>query len=266
MSEPQAVGPQIVYRMCRMETLQRDVETLLGDRCVYLARPDTLNDVYELSPRLGTPTSEALDEGIDRVVALGHARRSSGGDTGEIERILRSNLGFVLTDSRARAAHRRALIELGLGKCGIGSFTANIESPTLWAHYGSCGRGFAVGYRIQAAHGAEGVPVRPVVYSVDRPIIDPFGPPEDFLPLVMTKYLDWSYEREWRVVRPGPDGGAGTCQVPESSIAEVVLGYDMADADESRVTAMWTGIAERPVLRKGYLCEETYRIRFRDAF
>jgi hypothetical protein len=135
------------------------------------------------------------------------------------------------------------------------------ESPTnllMWAHYGSCHRGFAIEFELshpffnQTAPPAAIGRLMKVVYSNSRPAIvayDPSIPIETYADrlitdLLLTKGRDWAYEQEWRMVLPLDDqtkypheidGRLHLFAIPRDAIKRVVVGARASDATRSAV-------------------------------
>ena len=97
---------------------------------------------------------------------------------------------------------------------GILSLSANPTSLLMWAHYASSHFGFAIEF--DASHrffNQQRNPreilrhLLPVTYAVERPAITMFDPEADeetwgqrlIAQAFLTKSVDWSYEREWRM-------------------------------------------------------------------
>jgi len=129
---------------------------------------------------------------------------------------------------------------------GILCLSEVADNPLMWSHYADAHRGFVIEF--DAAHefftgggmsGAVGR-VLPVTYASERPGVTMFDPTlcaEDLgrryvTDVLLTKSVDWAYEREWRMLLPLNDqkvphvveGGMHLFRVPATAITRVIVG------------------------------------------
>ncbi len=110
----------------------------------------------------------------------------------------------------------------------------------MWAHYADYHHGFAIGFDEEHAFfkGAELVPGLPrlcaVEYKDKRPVLSPST--QNTPQIFFRKSPDWSYEREWRLIRPLNESDEkidkDPCpvhlfSVPAEAIVEIVTGAQM---------------------------------------
>lgn len=96
-------------------------------------------------------------------------------------------------------------IKLIRSRVGILSLTERYDSLPMWAHYGVQAQGFVVGFegleRVFPDNETGSLNVlKPVRYVID--IVGMTHDPSTQDNLFFSKFADWSYEREWRVVTP----------------------------------------------------------------
>jgi hypothetical protein len=151
-------------------------------------------------------------------------------------------------NERIRAAFYDDLRDRIATAVGVLSLSEVPDSLLMWAHYADEHRGFALGFDgghrffDRTLHGPDVArALRPVTYSERRPrrylaayLEDPEylfeSLAQDFY---LTKSLEWSYEREWRMLLPASDadeaitaGGQTVLLLsyPPEALREVVLG------------------------------------------
>jgi Protein of unknown function (DUF2971) len=95
------------------------------------------------------------------------------------------------------------------------SLCAEAENPLLWSHYADSHRGVALEFDASFTAEVPFVAAKPVKYCKRVPRVYSrkhfiesalnlnliSDAERTLLPLVMTKSLEWSYEKEWRIVR-----------------------------------------------------------------
>lgn len=77
----------------------------------------------------------------------------------------------------------------------ISCFSERSDSMVMWGTYSNCHRGICVGYSLREL--VESFNCLPVVYDE---ILPQYTDDTSILINTMTKYIDWEYEREWRIV------------------------------------------------------------------
>jgi hypothetical protein len=135
-----------------------------------------------------------------------------------------------------------ATIESIRAKIGVLSLSERYDSLPMWAQYADLAKGFVVIFENLELSlkgdktGSLNVP-KPVVYT-ERFIGMTFDPSTQDR-LFFSKILDWSYEREWRVVtaleacRRSSDGKLYLYDVPPSHLAGVICGWRVGEEDIS---------------------------------
>ncbi|WP_175429745.1 DUF2971 domain-containing protein [Azospirillum argentinense] len=129
-------------------------------------------------------------------------------------------------------------------KIAILSLTEDRNNLLMWSHYANQHFGFVVGFRSDhrfinctISDSDEMRRPRRVIYRNDRPRITnralSMEPDLLFDTLYLTKSIEWSYEKEWRVVMPSEDrvdvkpqkgGDVLLYDAPHDAISEIVIG------------------------------------------
>ena len=98
------------------------------------------------------------------------------------------------------------LIDEVLDKIGIFSVSTKFDNFPMWAHYAKDENGFVVEYdNLNELFTGDETGIldelrRVVYYEGKRPAVT--LAPSDLTELLFAKHADWSYEREWRVIKP----------------------------------------------------------------
>lgn len=186
--------------------------------------------------------------------------------------------------ARERAAER---VRKFWDDLGLLSLTATENNLLMWAHYTDGHKGMVIEFDAKhpflkltdSSHPNPSERERdiqfgaltPVVYSSDRPRhhLGEIPQPVDFF----TKSPEWSYEREWRVVRllaesdsqkPTPQGTVHLFAVPPECIKRVVMGCCM---EQKTRTELLNAFAVNPTLRHVQIEEakldlDTFRLNY----
>lgn len=124
---------------------------------------------------------------------------------------------------------------------GILSLSTCNNSILMWSHYADFHKGFCIGFKTHNI----GIPtefIKEVIYTKDvnkNWILDFFSSSdssyEQFYAEIekatfFTKYIDWAYEKEWRI-----KAVKGIGSYPDSAICEVIFGLRMPDVHKNKV-------------------------------
>jgi len=105
----------------------------------------------------------------------------------------------------------------------------------MWAHYADHHRGFCFGFE-RSPDNTLGRQAAPVVYQTDYPRLsaadfDCETNPHSADSLWLTKSIDWSYEREWRLLARRGD----KCYTIDAPICSIIFGARMNEAARTAV-------------------------------
>lgn len=91
---------------------------------------------------------------------------------------------------------------------GVACLSESENSLLMWAHYANNHRGMCVEYKLMEINQQLGFSPIPIIYSDDRACFHSLNPEtleQDstklFLHSITSKSPEWSYEREWRIIR-----------------------------------------------------------------
>lgn len=83
-------------------------------------------------------------------------------------------------------------------------FCEEKSSLLMWAHYANSHKGFCIGYKFEDIIKKFGINILPVIYSEEYSVIRSYEMfvdyDEFFLDEWRSKSIEWSYEKEWRLV------------------------------------------------------------------
>ena len=161
-----------------------------------------------------------LEEGIDK----------------EVSRRQHEQPGVI--HSEARQAIARVL-----AKTGVYSLSATNKHILMWSHYADDHKGVCLEFSLGSAPALRDRATK-VTYKEELPCMSFFDPK---LPgvLMTTKSDAWSYEQEWRIVFPEPEG-PGLKSIPDGALSGVILGCRMSEADRKRIMC-WVNLREEPL-------------------
>jgi len=199
-----------------------NLEDILLNQKIFLSSPRNFNDISDCRVQLDFSGSSedymkmqkdiyARHEGIKPKEAKKKVRKIN---------LTRKRINDIL----------RASVHKNADRYGIACFTEHISSPTQWAHYANNHKGVAIEFRWDGF--SEDFPVFPIRYADQLPKVNvikgDYG--SIYLEGCYTKSLDWSYEKEWRIVKLEADNSY--LNIRQGRVTAVILGANCDAATE----------------------------------
>ena len=115
---------------------------------------------------------------------------------------------------------------------GILSLSEKRDNILMWSHYANSHHGFCLEFDVLKASFGKAHCIRYLQgrYEYDLSAVD-----TNAKNLLLTKYKDWSYEKEWRVIA---DKGRTIYPFPTESLTGVIFGCSISETDKRKVT-LW---------------------------
>ncbi|WP_223434836.1 MULTISPECIES: DUF2971 domain-containing protein [unclassified Pseudomonas] len=228
--------------------LDTDRLGFLSDGLIRFTPPGALNDPYECLPSI----SEELEALAIAEIKTQHFRNYEPLPTdSRAHRRLKLKSATKLWEQKQKtlisnqAKFSGNFLENALGKMnsalGILSVSTRWDSALMWSHYTNSYSGFCVGFHRdhdffsgQNAHQRPNFPLSPVEYSVRRLVMSARRlNPEESIRLLLTKSVNWEYEKEERKVAflnqaddtiDSQPFKISLFKVPFDAIAELIIG------------------------------------------
>jgi hypothetical protein len=160
---------------------------------------------------------------------------------------------------------------------GVLSLSEKRDDLLMWAHYAQYHKGLVVGFdsehkyfHQQLSPSDEFRYVRKVHYSKNRPTIR-LATIEDVTGIFLTKSEEWTYEYEWRMMRPLADApetkiingeSIHLFSFPPGCVTEVILGYRMSPELKKEILEYLSGAEQYSHVKKyvALLDEREFRL------
>ncbi len=201
-------APAILYKFLGVETHHFGA---LESLTIRFTQPADLNDIFDCAIDLVGDDSDLKKN----AKAVFDRNRASSQENTPPEPRQAAEVKFIrdFIDRQKDSDYRKMVVERferNLDNMVVLSLTEDPLSPALWGLYSNNATGFVIGLRSSSSPlsrrdsdiGAREGVIRRVEY-VDEPTkvrIGEWKLPED---LPYRKYSDWSYEKEWRIMRDG---------------------------------------------------------------
>ena len=182
--------------------------------------------------------------------------------------------------ARSANANWQRLWERDVPRLRVLCLCAESTNPLLWSHYADYHRGVAFEFNASMSGemlfgNAERVKYRkrpPRIYSQRHLVESALGlkplpeDPETALSLVMTKAVEWSYEKEWRnVLMSRADDKELFSYMPfrPSSLSRIYLGCHISSRNREAIKRLRTGHFSHVELYEAYKTTARFGLRFR---
>lgn len=277
----------MLFKYC---SFARAIDILRTER-IRLTQPSDFNDPFEIHPEFQLMSKEdiaelplALDEEGNAIPGTHQLTPAA------LERIFSAilpQLAKMAPDQQQTPGAMFAIDNNTVGRSyydanfGVLSLTETPDNLLMWSHYGDSHKGVVLGFDeshpfFQGDEVVSGLSrLNKVEYSQKRPIlsISTQNNPKVFL----RKSVDWSYEREWRLIRPlteaasmiSREGLSPLClfEIPHGAIKTVVTGSQITPNEYREICdycAMTPSLAHVQV-RHILLSKEQYELEVHPA-
>ena len=160
-------------------------------------------------------------------------------------------------------ALRDDLIDVYRNKVGLYCLTERRDSILMWSHYADEHKGYCLEFEATDYSPVFGT-AQQVSYSDAYPEIDFYGSSafEKVRLSFLTKFTDWSYEKEWRIF--DHDGGPGSRQYPSELLKSITFGIRMEDKHKAFIRK-WLASRRTPVrLNQAIQGKDRFEILFEE--
>lgn len=218
--------PEILYKYRSFDA--RSI-SMLANNQIYFASPLDFNDPFDCAAH--EHMFETLNPQSLEFLANIHPQVSSENITPEnTERLIEAIQ--LHPEIQKIIAEQKDVLPKFLNETGILCLSSCNDSILMWSHYANYHKGFCIGFKNNI--GVQENLIREVSYSQARN--------NDFIPLylfsqittteeaidnlfkifIFTKYIDWKYEQEWRII-----GEKGIAIYPQDCIDSIIFGLKM---------------------------------------
>ncbi len=249
--------PQRLYKF-RTVTTDRDlarVAEIMRDGKLYLASPNQYDDLFEsgFSLSLEAPPEQMRQKFADTLIGQG----------------LNQSQAFAQATKLVSGPHSdavtvaREMIEKVRDTLGLLSLTSVNDDLLMWAHYADAHRGICLEFDTATDEHLIGAAM-PVRYQQDYPVLDFFKTDafEVGHTVALTKSLAWSYEQEWRTLKP--DLGRTKAPFPPEALTGIVLGARMEYRRRRAILDLADSLPHEVVIREASVHTDKYSLRIDD--
>ena len=149
--------------------------------------------------------------------------------------------------------------------CGLLCFSEESDNLLLWAHYAKFHTGICLRFVVDIEHDFY-QDLYNVRYSENVPLVDLLdGDGEAHLEVFKTKAAIWSYEKEWRIIRPDmivDRGLYASIGFPIDLMDRIILGSQISEENKQKILD-WVGQQKIEVVNSEEV-EGEFRLRIPD--
>lgn len=219
--------PQHLYRYREYSELNL---RMLAEEKLYFSSPGTFNDPFDCNISIDCESDE--NEYIEAVIQTCSRRTDrSEKPVDLLQRDLNAD-GSLKPRVRERALEAMDQLRQDLNSYGVCCFSEKGDLLLLWSHYADNYRGFCLEFENME----NCFVVNPVSYRPEYPsvrVVDLLmeGGTDRFNELILTKFEDWSYEREWRAFSQSP----GEMPYPNNTLTGIIFGFRMEKPERDSI-------------------------------
>lgn len=232
-----------IKRLYKYGCINKYSEQLFSGSTIWQASAASLNDPFECTPSfVFTHEPDKIMAQLVRTLRKNNPSLTYYSAVAEAIAIYLQNRH---RDSAMWEALRADLINVYRNQIGLYCLTERNDSILMWSHYAADHTGYCLEFEATDDTPVFGTAQR-VSYSETYPVINFYNTPEEDKVALsfLTKFIDWSYEREWRVI--DHDAGPGSREYPPELLKSVIFGLRMEDENKVQIKK-WLGTRRAPV-------------------
>jgi hypothetical protein len=248
--EVKPVYPRFIYKYKNLDPMDsesvRHAREIIVDSRLWLSSPVDFNDPFDMR---GCVTIDGgvkqREKRLSQIVNFNFAHLNWKQRKSKVREMMTKT-----SDEMARivtASHQKNIE--GVGVC---SFSTDPRNILMWSHYADCHTGICIQFDI-AQDPTTFLDAISVEYSEDYPVINWIeDSAQQLKKVLLRKHLDWSYEKERRIVRI--DSARTQMEFATNVVSAVILGCRATAATETMARDL---VEERR--RKGLSVPTVYR-------
>lgn len=237
-------------------------ESLISKPELWFSRPSKLNDPFELRPWYEFKYElHQLVEGFARQLRHVNPLMTETASVAEAT-------GIVLQgrhrDPKMWIELRKDLAERLDQEIGLLCLSSRPDSILMWSHYGRDHTGVCLGFEWSSYTPFFGR-AQKVKYQQALPVIDVFNASADSQvdSVFLTKYRDWRYEREWRII--DHECGEGLRPYPSNLLKTVTFGLNTKPKHRQDVRKWLSSRKHEVQLQECVRDEKEFKLHIRPA-
>jgi hypothetical protein len=219
-----------LYRYRSIES--RELCEIFTDRKIYLASPATFNDPFDCRPSLtiykSGPSRLSYLEKMAQETFPFADKNTLNQRIEEADRKLRSDPTYV----------ERAYNDY-IKKMGVYCLSKIPNDILMWSHYANGHKGICLEFDTTKDKRLFGQALNVDYSKTDEyPIVNimDVDNPKEYHKALLTKSNHWTYEQEWRILKPIEEGGPGKHAFQAELLTGVILGALISPADKKEIT------------------------------
>ena len=232
-----------IERLYKYGSINEYSERLFSSSTIWQASAASLNDPFECTPSfVFTHEPDKIIEQLLRTLRKNNLSLTHDSAVVDATTIYLQNRH---RDPAMWEALRAELIHAYRHQVGLYCLAERNDNILMWSHYAADHTGYCLEFEATDYTPVFGAAQR-VSYADSYPVINFYNTPdEDKVALsFLTKFTDWSYEREWRVI--DHDAGPGSREYPPELLKGIIFGLRMKDEDKVLIKK-WLGARRAPV-------------------
>jgi hypothetical protein len=223
------IRPYKTKSLYKYRAINDFLETIITNQEIYLAAPSQFNDPFDCYPRITYYRDKELQLKffIENVI-----QQEEGISIEEAEKIAKR----MVENEEWGQLNMRSIVRDVLDEYGVYSLTELNDNMLMWSHYANSHKGVCLEFDSSDPKDVFGQAVS-VEYSSELPKINTMDsrPFYGTVPAMTVKAKDWSYEKEWRIIRSRTAGGPGTHKFDSQKLTGIILGAKIELSDKEKV-------------------------------
>ena len=221
-----------IHYLYKYGSINKYSKTLFSSNKLYFAAPSELNDPFECRPLF------TFDGTAEQIMEwhVGMMRKQNPKLPEEEARAIaeQTHESGGYKNPEAWQTISKDIVDKLSKEIGLFCMSEKNDDILMSSHYGDDHKGYCLQFKATDDTPVFGA-AQQVSYQDDYPVVDFFNTPNDaqVQRIFLTKFSDWRYEREWRIVEH--KHGRGIYSYPKELLTGVIFGMHMQDCHKKKI-------------------------------
>jgi len=295
--------PKVLYRYYSWHDKHENAKTVLSNNELFLLNPLSFNDPFDSRIPVGIAKRKDLETHIVATLRLytsknplsavnfdakvkgmmakvpktqeefvNYWKKDGGTDDrkGELIRQYMNDLPKTADEDTVAGYHLSCEHDSAVNSYGVYCLSERRDNILMWSHYADYHKGVCFGFNSRLVFDKnsaftmleeKGTTALGIKYQ-EVPELN--YPSKDFHEKVLlTKFCDWEYESEWRVIEPILEGQR-LFKIPPEVLSEVILGCEMPEQDRDEVIGLVKGRETKPKVYRARKSSTKFALEFEE--
>jgi hypothetical protein len=260
--DPTAGSARISFLYHYQQFIPAHLTAILRDQEIWCSDPSSMNDPWDFKPWFSCEPMLNDPQSLERMLEMFRANAGPEVINDPVRPLFEARIRQDPRELRKFVESFSKGLSQELCKRRVYCLTLLSDSILMWSHYTGNHKGLCLEFNVDNPLFSR---ARPVRYSHTYPEWTPHGMEENVSALILTKAVDWAYEREFRIVGTPNAALKGTpnsldgnyLHLPPGALSAIIIG---CEAPKDEITLLVREVAPGLPIKHAQRIPDKYKL------